>query len=334
MKAIYLDKLVASPDELRVRDAPEPTLAPGQVLVEVFAVGANLFDILMVQGKYQIKPKLPFAPGSEFAGVVLRVHPDVTRFRVGDRIFGAASYGCYAERAAVDADRCLPVPGNLSFDEACGLYITWPTSYAALKLRAKLQPGETCLVHAAAGGVGLAAVQLAKALGATVIATAGSEEKLEVARRYGADHVVNYRDPEWPKQVRALTPKGRGVDVVYDPVGLLSSSLSCVAWSARLIVIGFAAGQIEKIPANRILLKNASLIGLFWGAYEKNEPKVFFGIWNELLPLFESGRVRPVLYNQRFIGLETMPAALAAIAGRQSHGKVVVTVRKEDRGRL
>ncbi|KAI9594129.1 zinc-binding dehydrogenase [Syncephalis fuscata] len=333
MKAIYLEKLVESIDELQVRDAPEPVLKDNQVLVQVHAVGANLFDILMVQGKYQIKPPLPFAPGSEFAGVVLKVSGNAGNLKPGDRVFGAAPYGCYAERVAVDAFRCLPIPQNLSYEEACGLYITWPTSYAALKLRANLQPGEICLIHAAAGGVGLAAVQLAKAMGATVIATVGSEEKMRIARENGADFVVNYRDEDWPKRVRALTPKGRGVDVVYDPVGMLNASLGCVAWSARLVVIGFAAGKIEQIAANRILLKNVSIIGLFWGAHELHEPKVFVGIWKNILAILNEGKARPVVYSERFIGLESTTAALAAIASRRSYGKVVVSL-PTDQSRL
>jgi NADPH2:quinone reductase len=163
-------------------------------------------------------------------------------------------------------------------------------------------------------------------LGATVIATAGSEEKMRIARDHGADFVVNYRDEDWPKRVRALTPNGRGVDVVYDSVGMLNASLGCVAWSARLVVIGFAAGKIEQVAANRVLLKNVSIIGLFWGAHELHEPKTFFGIWNDLLALFREDKVRPVVYSERFVGLESTMAALEAIASRRSYGKVVVSL--------
>jgi NADPH2:quinone reductase len=320
--------LVTRLDELQVREAPEPTLESGQVLVEIYAVGSNLFDILMVQGKYQIKPALPFTPGSEFAGIIIKKDPQVTRFNIGDRVFGSARYGCYAERISVPANQCLPIPENLSFRQACGIFTTWSTSFAALKLRAKLKRGEICLIHAAAGGVGLAAVQIAKVLGATVI------EKLMIARQYGADYTVNYNDPEWPKKVKEYTPEGRGVDVVYDSVGLLGPSLSCVAWSARLLVIGFAGGKIESIPANRILLKNASLIGLFWGSYAQYDPKVFYSVWDELLPMFKSGKIQPVVYKEQFIGLESVPAALEAIASRRSFGKVVVTVRQEGQAHL
>ncbi|RKP23523.1 zinc-binding dehydrogenase [Syncephalis pseudoplumigaleata] len=326
MKAIYLDKPVDSIDELLVREAPEPTLKANQVLVEVRAVGTNFFEILMSQGKHQIKPPLPFTPGSEFAGVVLRVDPGVTHLQPGDRVFGAVTYGCYAERVAVDAKRCLPIPRGMSYEEACGLYITLPTGYAALKLRANLQPGEICLVHAAAGGVGLTAVQLAKAMGATVIATVGSEEKMRIAREHGADYVLNYRDPEWPKQVRALTPNGRGVDVVYDPVGMLNASLGCVAWSARVLVIGFAGGKIEQVAANRILLKNISIIGLFWALYEMYESDTFFDIWDELLVMLNEDKVHPVVYQEQFVGLESISDALKTITSRRSYGKVVVSL--------
>ena len=193
--------------------------------------------------------------GGEFAGIVTK--STVPQYKAGDRVFGSGY--SFAEVITVDAIKVLPIPKNFSFEDAAGLYITWPTSYAALVLRAQLKAGEYCLVHAAAGGVGIAAVQIAKALGAKVIATAGSAEKLEVAKKFGADHVINYRDKDWTEQVKKIT-NGHGADVVYDPVGLVEESTKCIAWNGRILVVGFAKGTIEKLPTNRVLLKNISIV--------------------------------------------------------------------------
>ncbi|KAJ1927937.1 hypothetical protein IWQ60_002493 [Tieghemiomyces parasiticus] len=315
--------------ELTVSEnVPVPTLKPGQVLVKVVAAGANFFDILMVQGKYQVKPPFPFTPGGEFAGVVVAAHPSVElkQLAIGTAVMGCDKWGAYAEYIAVSAAQVVPKPAPLSFEEACGLTITYPTSYAGLVLRANLQPGEYVLVHAAAGGVGLAAVQIAKLLGAHVIATVGSDEKAAVARAQGADHTVNYRDPDWPARVKRLTPQGRGVDVVYDPVGLIDLSLKCTAWNGRLVVVGFAAGNIERLALNRVLVKNVAVVGLYWGAYLVHEPARVSEVWGALLPWFAQRKFRPVVYPQVFEGLAQVPAALDTIASRDSYGKVVVKV--------
>ena len=209
------------------------------------------------------------------------------------------------------------------------------TSYAALVMRAKIQAGDWVLVHAAAGGVGLAAVQIAKALGATVVATAGTKHKLDVAKSFGADHGVDYRDENWPDAVKALTPNGRGVDIVYDPVGLIDKSMKCIGWCGRLVVIGFAGGAIEKIATNRILLKNISVMGLHWGAYVRNEPEVIAEVWEGLFKLFESGKVRGTNYTDKeYVGLEQVPEALKALGARETWGKVVVKVPQDGRSRL
>ncbi|CAO3600069.1 unnamed protein product [Absidia cylindrospora] len=220
------------------------------------------------------------------------------------------------------------MPKNFTFEQACGLYITYPTSYSALVLRANLKAGEYCLVHAAAGGVGIAAVQIAKALGAIVIATAGSEEKLQVAKKFGADHLINYRDKDWTDQVKKVT-KGHGADVVYDPVGLVEQSTKCTAWNGRILIIGFAQGTIEKIPANRLLLKNISAVGLHWGAYTKNEPERIPEVWKALFELFESGKLLPALYETVY-SFSDIPKGLKAINDRASYAKVVATVGKKD----
>ncbi|KAF0343701.1 NADP-binding protein [Gigaspora margarita] len=326
MKAIVISKLLKTIDELEVDlNAPEPELKENQILVEIKASALNYFDILQSQGKYQIKPPLPFILGSEFAGVVLAVHPTVNnKVKPGDKVFGCGQ-GCFAERIAVDIKNILPLPDGMSFEEASGLFVTCPTSYTALVVRAKLQKDEWCLVHAAAGGVGIAAVQIAKALGAKVIATCGSKEKLDIAKKFGADYGVNYNDKDWQKQVLQITGK-HGVDVVYDPVGLVQASHKFIAWSGRILVVGFAGvGEtLEKAPTNLILLKNSSVIGVHYGTYTKYDPERVIEVWNDLFKLFAEKKLKPVIYKNVYHGLHNVKHGLKAIANRETYGKVVV----------
>ncbi len=222
------------------------------------------------------------------------------------------------------------MPKGWSFFDAAGLFVTAPTSYAALVTRAHIKKGDYVLVHAAAGGVGLAAVQIAKAFGATVIATAGTQHKLDVAKSFGADHGIIYNDATWPEQVKNLTPKGRGVDIVYDPVGMITPSIKCIAWNGRLLVIGFAAGAIEKVAMNRVLLKNISIVGLHWGVYATMEPETVEEVWTGLFELMERGKFRGTCFTDReFVGLESVPDALRCLGGRETWGKVVVKVPEE-----
>ncbi|KAJ1651764.1 hypothetical protein IWQ61_007753 [Dispira simplex] len=337
MKALVVhDRWLQSTEELVVEpNAPVPTLQPNQVLVKIMAVAGNFFDILMVQGQYQIKPPRPFTPGVEFAGIVVRSHPSVNQFPPGIRVFGSETWGVFAEYAAVSISHLHVIPRRLSFEEACGLSITYPTSYTGLVVRADIQAEDYVLIHAAAGGVGLAAVQIAKLLGANVIATVGSKAKADVVRNQGADHVINYRTNEdWPDQVRKLTPKQRGVDIVFDPVGLINASLKCIAWNGRLVVVGFTSGKIEKVATNRILLKNTSVVGLHWGPYEKFEPTQVPKVWDVLLRWLERGDLKPVVYHQVYRGLDQVKDALDAIASRSSYGKVVVQIAQDPRPRL
>ncbi|KAF8970739.1 hypothetical protein BGZ46_010414 [Entomortierella lignicola] len=325
MKAIIIDKALTSVDQMTVQTVADPVPQKGQVLIEVKAAGLNFFDILQVQEKYQIKPPYPYIPGAEFAGVITQIHPETkTTHKVGDRVFGSTQ-GCYAEKIVCDPKSLLTVPNNLSFEQASGLYVTYPTSYAALKERANLKKGEWCLIHAAAGGVGLCAVQIAKALGAKVIATASSQAKLDIALKNGADFGVNYKDKDWVAQVSKLTG-GKGVDVVYDPVGLINESLRCCAWSARVLVVGFAAGTIEKVAANRVLLKNVSLIGVFWGSYAKFDMVTVARVWRELLELFAQGKLVPVVYEKLYQGLDSVKVGLNDLAARKTFGKAVVVI--------
>ncbi|KAI1647100.1 NAD(P)-binding protein [Daldinia loculata] len=336
MRGIQVGQYVKGPKELKVTELPDPTPKPDQYLIEVHAAATNFFDILQIQGKYQNQPPFPWVAGVEFSGIVLAT-PSTSKspkFPVGSRVFGA-SQGAYATRVCAAEHELLAVPQGWSFADAAGLFITAPTSYSALVLRADVKAGDWVLVHAAAGGVGLAAVQVAKAFGATVIATAGTPHKLEVARRFGADHVVDYRDPNWPDQVKKLTPKGRGVDIVYDPVGLVDKSTKCVAWNGRILVVGFAAGSIEKVAMNKVLLKNISLVGIHWGAWAKFQKEGIPVVWNGINKLVEQGKFKGTVFSDKeFVGLESVPDALVALGGRETWGKVVVKIPQEGGSKL
>ncbi|KAJ9151811.1 Thioredoxin reductase [Pleurostoma richardsiae] len=337
MRGIQVSQYVKGPHELKVTDLPDPVPGPDEYLIEVHAAATNFFDILQIQGKYQHQPPLPWISGAEFAGVVLATPASSRsppRFPVGSRVFGA-SQGAYATRVTAREATLLPVPEGWSLADAAGLFVTAPTSYAALAVRARVRPGDWVLVHAAAGGVGLAAVQVARALGATVVATAGSARKLEVARRFGADHVLDYRDDKWPDAVKKLTPGGRGVDVVFDPVGVVDRSTRCTAWNGRIVVVGFAAGAIEKVAMNKVLLKNISIVGIHWGQYAVHEKETVPKVWAEIMKLIKEGKFRGTVFSDReFVGLEKVPEALAALGGRETWGKVVVKIPQEGQSRL
>ncbi|OCL12792.1 NAD(P)-binding protein [Glonium stellatum] len=339
MRAIQVTEYVKGPDELRVSNLPDPVPKPNEYLIAIHATAANFFDLLQIRGKYQHQPPFPWISGSEFSGVILKAPTSLSsgktpKFKVGDNVFGATQGG-YATRIAATEDRLRPVPKGWSFFDAAGVFVTGPTSYAGLVTRAGVKEGDYVLVHAAAGGVGLAAVQIAKAFGATVIATAGTQHKLDIAKSFGADFGIDYRQSDWPEKVKKLTPKGRGVDIVYDPVGLIAQSMKCTAWNGRLLVIGFAAGDIEKMATNRILLKNVSVVGLHWGMYATMEPETVEKVWDGLYTLMESGKYRGTCFtDQEFVGLESVPAALKALGARETWGKVVVKVPQEGQSKI
>jgi NADPH:quinone reductase-like Zn-dependent oxidoreductase len=275
------------------------------------------------------------------------------KFPVGSKVFGATQ-GAYATKAVAKEVSMLAVPEGWSYKEAAGLFVTAPTSYGALVVRAGVKAGDYVLVHAAAGGVGLAAVQgllcpssrsfskqasshpaVAKAFGATVIATAGTKRKLEVAKSFGADHVIDYRDEKWPEMVKKLTPKGRGVDIVYDPVGMVDKSTKCTAWNGRILIVGFAAGTIEKVAMNKVLLKNISLVGIHWGQYAVFEKETVVTVWQGIMKLVAEGKFRGTEFTDKeFVGLESVPDALKALGSRETWGKVVVSVPQDGRSRL
>ncbi|KAF4980159.1 hypothetical protein FZEAL_3778 [Fusarium zealandicum] len=333
MRGIQIKEYLKGPDQLEVSDLPDPTPKDGEYLIQVHAAAANFFDILQIQGKYQNQPPFPWTAGAEFAGTVIAA-PANPKFPPGSRVFGA-SQGAFATKLCAKEDTLLPVPDGWSFQEAAGLFVTAPTSYSALVVRAGIKKGDYVLVHAAAGGVGLAAIQVAKAFGAITIATASSQHKLDVAKSYGADHVVLYNDPSWPSKVKALTPSSRGVDIVYDPVGLVDLSTKCTAWKGRILVIGFAAGKIEKVAMNKVLLKNISLVGLHWGAYALHERETVPRVWEGIMDLVREGKMRGTEYtDEEFVGLERVGPALKALGGRGTWGKVVIKIPEEGQSKL
>ena len=311
------------PTDLNLMEAPDPEPGPRQVAIDVRASACNFFDILMVQGKYQVRPPLPFAPGGEVAGIVRAVGPGVEQIRPGDRVFAMLGWGGYASAAVAPVDSVFRMPDSMSFEHGAAFGVVYQTSYFGLLYRAQLQPGETLLVHAAAGGVGLAAVQIGRALGARVLATAGSAAKLETARLHGADEAYDYSTPDWVERVKAATG-GRGADVIYDPVGgdVFDLSTKCMAFGGRLLVIGFASGRIPSIQVNRILLKNIAVVGLHWGAYRQHDPSRIPLAMDALFELYRQGKLRPVVSSTW--PLTQAAAALDEIASRRSVGKVLL----------
>ncbi|HEX5648350.1 MAG TPA: NADPH:quinone oxidoreductase family protein [Steroidobacteraceae bacterium] len=324
MKALVCHTLTGPQDLKLELQWPEPKAGPGEVLVDVKAAALNFPDVLMTRGLYQERPPLPFVPGLEFAGVVAEVGEGVTRVQPGDRVV-AYSGQAVAEKVAVRQEFVMPMPRTLDFVAASGVCLTYFTSYHALKQRAQLQPGETLLVLGAGGGVGTTAVELGKVMGARVIAAASTDEKLEVARSLGADHLVNYSTEDVRERLKQITG-GAGVDVVYDPVGgvLTEAAVRSLAWKGRFLVIGFAAGEIPKLAINLLLLKGASLVGVFWGAFARREPQVQRQNVRELWELFEAGTLKPVV--GQVYALENGASAFAALEGRQAKGKVVIRV--------
>jgi NADPH:quinone reductase len=301
---------------LRLEDVEQPTPGDGQVLVRVRAAALNFPDILMVQGRYQERPPLPFTPGVELCGEVVET---------GQRVIGGPSGGpgAFAEYALMDADGAWPVPEGMSDEKAAALYLTYQTGHVGLHRRAHLQPGEWLLVHAGAGGVGSAAIQLGKAAGAKVIATAGGARKVEVCRELGADHVVDYTSEDFVAVVKEVTG-GHGADVVYDPVGgdVFDRSRKCIAFEGRLVVVGFTSGRIPEAPANHALVKNYSVVGLHWGLYRTKEPALIAGTHQALTELVGSGQVDPMIGD--VLPLDQAPQALARLADRSTVGKVVL----------
>jgi NADPH2:quinone reductase len=308
-----------------VSDWPEPQAEKGQVVIDIKAAGLNFPDVLIIQGKYQFQPEMPFSPGGECAGVVLSVGEGVDRYKPGDKVIAMTGSGCFRDQIAVDQNAVMPMPEGLDFKQAAGVAMTYFTSYHALKQRANLQEGETLLVLGAAGGVGSTAVELGKLMGARVIAAASSEEKLAMCRELGADETINYSEQDLKQAVKELTG-GKGVDVVYDPVGgdYAEPALRGMAWNGRYLVIGFASGPIPEIPLNLALLKGCSIVGVFWGRFIAEEPAVHLQNIKELWGLFAEGKLKPAI-NDVF-ALEDYQKAYDVMTGRLARGKVILTM--------
>ena len=328
MKAV-LCRAWGGPDTLTLEEVPAPAPGADQVLIEVAAAGVNFADTLMIAGKYQEKPPFPFSPGLEIAGTVRSRGANVSGLAEGQRVIALTDWGGYAEAALARAGDVYPIPDALDperfgWAEAAGFPITYGTAHGALRWHADLQPGEVLLVHGAAGGVGLAAVEIGKALGATVIATAGGAEKLAVAKAHGADHLIDYRSDDIREGVKAITG-GRGADVVFDPVGgdVFDASLRCIAWSGRLLVIGFAAGRVPQVPANILLVKNVAVMGVYWGSYRKRAPERLAAQFRELFQWLDTGLLRPHVSHKLALG--EVAEAMALLLDRRSTGKVVLT---------
>lgn len=330
MKAV-LCKEYGPPDTLVLEDVPSPEPGEGQVRIAVKAAAVNFPDVLIIENKYQFKPPLPFSPGGEVAGVVDKVGPGVTTLKEGDRVIGSCGWGGFAEEIVLDAARCTPFPDEMDFVEASAFLMTYGTSHHALKDRAQLKPGETLLVLGAAGGVGLAAVELGKAMGARVIAAASSQDKVDVAKAHGADEGFVY--PAGPldrEQQKALSDKikeltgGQGADVVYDPVGgdYSEPALRATNWEGRFLVVGFASGPIPKIPLNLALLKGCQIVGVFWGAFTAREPARNEENLAELMTWFKEGKIKP--HVSKTYPLSEAAQALKDMAGRKVKGKIVL----------
>ena len=322
MKAV-LCKNLGLPDTLTVDDIASPIAGASEVIVSVKACGVNFPDTLIIQGKYQFKPPLPFSPGAEVSGIIKSVGADVSNVAVGDAVVAFCGWGGFAEEVKCDATQLIALPPKTPFPLAASFVLAYGTSYHALKDRAAIQAGETLLVLGAAGGVGLAAVELGKAMGAHVIAAASTPEKLAVCKAHGADALIDYSHQNLRDCIKALT-NGRGVDVVYDPVGgaFAEPALRSLAWKGRYLVVGFAAGEIPSIPLNLTLLKGASIVGVFWGAFVKNEPAASATNLRELFAMLLSGKIKPLIS-------ATYPLARAAdalndVMNRKVMGKVVL----------
>jgi len=320
-----LCKEFGPPESLVLEEVASPTAGAGEVVVSVKAASVNFPDVLIIQNKYQFKPPLPFSPGSELAGVVKGVGPGVTNVKPGDKVIAFTTYGAFAEEVKTEAVRLLPMPEGMSYAEAASFVLTYGTTDHALRDRAQMKSGETLLVLGAAGGVGVAAIEIGKALGARVIACASSADKLAVCRQHGADETINYASEDLRERLKALTA-GKGVDVIYDAVGgpYTEPAFRSIAWRGRHLVIGFAAGDIPKLPLNLTLLKGASVVGVFWGDFTRREPQAFAESARQLARWYREGKLKP--HVSATFPLENAAEAMNLLASRQAKGKVVIAI--------
>ncbi len=322
MKALLCTRH-GTPDDLEIADIADPTPGPGEAVVRVAAAALNFFDTLIIAGKYQFKPEMPFSPAAEFAGTVEKLGDGVTSVKVGDRVLGYMVAGAARERVVIAAGRLVPIPDAVDDDHAAGICVTYGTTFYALKDRAKLQPGETLAVLGASGGVGLAAVEIGKLMGARVIACASSPEKVAFAREHGADGGIDYKADDLKEELRRVTD-GRGADVIYDPVGgdYSEAALRSIAWLGRFLVVGFAAGEIPKLPLNLVLLKGCDVQGVFWGSWIERDKAAHRTNTEQLLAWVAEGKLKPHVH--AVYPLAEAADALNAIAARKVMGKVIL----------
>ncbi len=324
MKAL-LCKQFGPPESLVLEDLPSPSAGAGEVVISIKAASVNFPDVLIIQNKYQFKPPLPFSPGSELAGVVKEVGAGVANVKPGDKVIAFTAFGAFAEEVKTEAVRLLPLPAGMSYEEGASFILTYGTTDHALRDRAQMQAGESLLVLGAAGGVGVAAIEIGKALGARVIACASSDEKLAVCRQHGADECINYASEDLRERIKSLTG-GKGVDVIYDAVGgpYSEPAFRSIAWRGRHLVIGFAAGDIPKLPLNLALLKGASVVGVFWGDFTRREPKLFAESARQLARWYAEGKLKP--HVSATFPLQNAAEAMNLLASRQAKGKVVIRI--------
>jgi NADPH2:quinone reductase len=325
MRAIRC-KTFGPPSNLKLEEIDSLHAGPKDVVVHVEACGLNFPDTLIIQGLYQFKPELPFTPGSDIAGIVKEVGEEVKHLKTGDKVFGFVAHGGLAEEVIVPANACFLKPSRMDYPVAASFMMAYGTSYHALKDRAQLMEGETLLVMGASGGVGLAAVELGKLMGAKVIAAASTQEKLELCKKYGADELINYTTQDLKSTLKELT-KGKGVDVIYDPVGgdFSEQALRGIAWNGRFLVVGFAAGAIPNIPLNLPLLKGASIVGVFWGGFAMKYPKKNMSNTITLMQWHAEGKLKPHIH--KIVSLEDTKEALDEMMNRKVKGKIVVQIR-------
>jgi NADPH2:quinone reductase len=325
MKAV-LCKQYGPPESLVVEEIPSKPLGKGEVRVALHAAGVNFPDVLIIQGKYQFKPQMPFSPGGEAAGEVTEVGEGVTGYKPGDRVIVMCGWGGFADELVIGQDRIIKMPPSMDYATGAAFLMTYGTSHHALKQRAQIKPGETLLVLGAAGGVGLAAVELGKVMGARVIAAASTDEKLELCRKYGADEVINYSREKIRDRVKELTG-GKGADVIYDPVGgdAFDEAIRCINWEGRLLVIGFASGRIPQLPANLALLKGCQIVGVFWGDFTRREPELHRENLAEMMRWFEEGKLHPHI--SATYRMDQAADALNDMINRKVQGKAVLLTR-------
>jgi NADPH2:quinone reductase len=327
MKAIVC-KTYGPPENLVLEEIDDPVAADNEAVVQIYSASLNFPDGLQIQGKYQFQPPMPFTPGSEVGGVITSVGAGIQGFAVGDRVMATPGIGGLAEQVAVKADGLRKIPDSMDFKTAAGFAMIYTTSYYALKQRAQLKAGETLLVLGASGGVGLAAVELGKLMGAKVIAAASSDEKLDFVNRLNPDALLNYGDGELKERVKELTG-GTGADVIYDPVGgdLFDQSCRCINWNGRLLVVGFASGRIPEYKANLALLKGSSMVGIFLGRFRKEEPAEYEKNFAELLDMYDAGKLKPIITES--FAMTDFVDAFNVFTERKVMGKVTLEINKE-----